>query len=266
MLASPDDTSSERTIVDPNAIDAKGTTAIDFSRASLDGKRVAVSLSRNGSEEGDVHVYDVETGRELGDVVPRVNGGTASGALAWNADATGFWYSRYPRGNERPAADMAFYTQVWFHTLGTKTGDDVYCLGKEFPRIAEIGLDTSDDGKHVLVRVANGDGGEFAYWLRGADDRWTQFATYEDKVIHAAFGGDGKLYLLSRRGAPNGKVLRLDPGAPDLSKAATVVETSCPYRPSSRSRVSTGMTCSSPTRASRSRSPGSASAGPTASP
>jgi prolyl oligopeptidase len=62
MLASPDDTSSERTLVDPNAIDAKGTTAIDFYRPSLDGRKVAVSLSRNGSEEGDVHVYDVETG------------------------------------------------------------------------------------------------------------------------------------------------------------------------------------------------------------
>lgn len=226
LLTSPDDTSSEKTLVDPNAIDAKGATAIDFYRPSLDGKKVAVSLSRNGTEEGDLHVYDVETGRELGDIVPRVNGGTAGGALAWNADATGFWYSRYPRGNERPAADMAFYTRVWFHRLGTKTGEDGYCLGREFPRIAEIGLDASDDGKHVLVRVANGDGGEFAYWLRSPDDKWAQFATYEDKVIHAAFGGDGKVYLLSRRNAPNGKVLRLDPSAPDLSKAATVVETS----------------------------------------
>ncbi len=226
LLNSPDDASSEKTLVDPNAIDAKGATAVDFYRPSLDGRKVAVSLSRNGTEEGDVRVYDVATGRELGDMVPRVNGGTAGGAVAWNADATGFWYSRYPRGSERPAADMAFYTQVWFHRLGTQTGDDVYCLGKEFPRIAEIGLDTSDDGKHVLVRVANGDGGEFAYWLRGPDDKWTRFATYEDKVIRAAFAGDGKVYLLSRRNAPNGTVLRLDPAAPELSKAATVVETS----------------------------------------
>jgi prolyl oligopeptidase len=225
-LTSPEDTASEKMLVDPNGIDAKGTTAIDFYSPSLDGKRVAVSLSRNGTEEGDVHVYDVETGKELGDVVPRVNGGTAGGALTWNADTTGFWYSRYPRGNERPAADMAFYTQVWFHKLGTKTEDDDYCVGKEFPRIAEIGLVASDDGKYVLVQIANGDGGEFAYWLRSPDDKWTQFANYEDKVIRATFGGDGNVYLLSRKNAPKGKVLRLDPAAPELSKSATVVETS----------------------------------------
>ena len=41
---------------------------------------------------------------------------------------------------------------------------------------------------------------------------------FEDQVVHAAFGGDGKIYLLSRRNAPNGKVLRLDPATADLSQ------------------------------------------------
>src|SRR5262249_38790658 len=153
-LASVDEPKSEQVVVDPNKINEKGTTAIDFYVPSLDGKRVAVSLSEGGSEEGNVHVYETATGKELGDVIPRVNGGTAGGSVAWNVDGSGFWYTRYPRGKERPKEDLNFYQQIYFHKLGTPTSEDSYVLGKDFPRIAEIQLRTSPDGKHVLAIVA----------------------------------------------------------------------------------------------------------------
>src|SRR5262249_10227715 len=151
---------------------------------------VAVSLSKGGSESGDVHVYEAATGKEQGDVVPRVNGGTAGGSVTWNADGTGFYYTRYPRGAERGEADMGFYPEIYFHKLGTKTEEDRYELGKDFPKIAEIQLDTSDDGKTILASVANGDGGEFAHYLRSSDGKWTQVTKFSDKVIRAAMGPD----------------------------------------------------------------------------
>src|SRR5208282_2050581 len=135
----------ERVVVDPNQLDSKGTTAIDFYVPSTDGKLVAVSLSKGGSESGDVHVFEVATGKPLAGVIPRVNGGTAGGSVAWNADSSGFYYTRYPRGTERAAPDMGFYQQVYFHRLGTNTDQDTYALGKDFPRIAEVALDSSDD-------------------------------------------------------------------------------------------------------------------------
>jgi prolyl oligopeptidase len=118
---------------------------------------------------------------------------------------------------------MGFYTQIYFHKLGTKTEADTYELGKDFPRIAEIALATSDDGKYVVARVSNGDGGEFAYYLRGADARWTQFSKYEDKVIRSRFGLDGNLYLLSRKNAPHGQILAMPLATPSLDKAKVVV-------------------------------------------
>ena len=80
----------------------KGTTAIDFYVPSLDGKRVAVSLSEGGSEEGTVHVYETATGKELGDVIPRVNGGTAGGSVAWNADGFRLLVHALSARQERP--------------------------------------------------------------------------------------------------------------------------------------------------------------------
>jgi len=132
-LKSADETGSEHVVVDPNQINPAGTTTIDFYVPSLDGRRVAVSMSENGSENGSVHVYDVATGSPLPDVIPRVNGGTAGGSLAWNADGSGFFYTRYPRPGERPEADLAFYQQVYFHKLGTPTEQDTYAIGKDFP-------------------------------------------------------------------------------------------------------------------------------------
>jgi prolyl oligopeptidase len=222
-LKSVDDPMSDRAIVDPNQIDAKGGTEIDFYEPSLDGRYVAVSLSTGGSESGDVHVYDVSALRALPDLVPRVNGGTAGGSVAWNADGSGFYYTRYPRAGERPGPDLGFYQQVYFHRLGTKTEQDAYSLGKDFPRIAEIVLDTSEDGKFILARMSNGDGGEYAHYLLDPAGKWIQVTRFSDQVSAAAFGEGGFLYLLSRENAPMGKVVRVALGKPNLTQARMVV-------------------------------------------
>jgi prolyl oligopeptidase len=222
-LPSPDDPAFAQVIVDPNRLNPKGTTAIDFYVPSLDGKLVAVSLSEGGSEEGTVHVYEVAGGKEVGDVIPRVNGATAGGSLAWNAEGTGFYYTRYPRGDERPKADLDFFQQVYYHKLGTPTGEDRYVIGKEFPRIAEVSLKTTDDGRYLLATVANGDGGEFAHYLMNPAGQWTQLTRFADEISGATFGPDQELYLFSRKDAPRGKILRLSLETPEVAKAKVVV-------------------------------------------
>jgi prolyl oligopeptidase len=222
-LKSPDDPASEHVVLDPTSVDPSGHTAIQFYVPSLDGKQVAVCLAEGGSEAGNVHVYDVATGKAQPDVVPRVNFPTAGGSVAWNADASGFYYTRYPHQGERPLQDLNFYQQIYFHKLGTPADQDSYVLGKNFPRIAEISLSTSDDGKHLLAIVANGDGGEYEHFLLGPEGKWKQLTQFADQISAAAFGADDELYLVSRDGAPRGKMLRLSLATPDLKKATVVV-------------------------------------------
>ena len=220
----------ERVLVDPNKLDPSGRTAMDWYVPSADGKYVAVSLSQGGSESGTVHVYDVATGKETGDVVPYANSGTAGGSLTWVGEGKdlGFYYTRHPHKGEVPETDMGFFQKVYFHKLGTKDTDDKISIGDkatfEFPRIAECELGTSKDGKWVVAIVQNGDGGE--YWLYLLDTKsgkWSRFADVPDKIKQVTFGVDNKLYLLSIKDAPNGKLLRLDPSKPDLAKAEVLV-------------------------------------------
>ena len=222
-MKSASDPGTEKVVVDPNRIDAKGGTSIDFYEPSHDGKLVAVSLSLGGSESGDVHVYDASTGKPLPDVIQRVNNGTGGGSVAWRADNKGFYYTRYPRPGERPAADLGFYQQVWFHKLGSPASADTYSLGKDFPRIAEILLSTSDDGRYMLAQMANGDGGDFAHYLLSPSGQWTQVTRLADSVNRVAFGGNDSLWMVSRQGAPRGKIVRVPLSNPQLASARTIV-------------------------------------------
>ena len=228
-LASPNDLKSERIILDPNQLNTNGTTAIDFFVPSLDGRLVAVSLSENGSEDGSLHFYETATGRKLSDVVPRVQYPTGAGSVAWNTDGSGVYYTRYPHPGERPAEDVNFYQQVYFHKLGAPVAGDKYEIGKEFPRIAEISLETSEDGRYVLASVANGDGGEFAHFLRDPSGPWRQITRFDDQVKLARFGretrtgGENALYLVSRKGAPRGTILRLALNQAGLANATLIV-------------------------------------------
>jgi prolyl oligopeptidase len=220
-LASADDLKSEKMVLDPNAPDPKGTTAIDWFVPSRDGKYVAVSISTGGSEDGTLHVYETATGKALPDSIAHVQYPTAGGSAAWNAN--GFYYTRFPRKGDRPDADLNFYQQIYFHRLGTPDSEDTYSIGKEFPRIAEIKLEASRDGKYILATVANGDGGDFAHYLLGPAGDWKQLTQFSDQVKAARLGRDDALYLLSRADAPRGKILRMPLDKPELASATMIV-------------------------------------------
>src|SRR5262245_34969566 len=99
-LKSANEPESERVLVDPETVAPGKHGHIEFFVPSLDGKRVAVCIAVDGRQEGTLHVYEVESGKKLDDVLPRVSTGTLAGSVAWNADGSGFWYTRHlPNGN-----------------------------------------------------------------------------------------------------------------------------------------------------------------------
>jgi prolyl oligopeptidase len=212
-----------KVVFDPNVWNTNGTTAMDWFVPSLDGKQVAISLSENGSEDGTLHFFETRTGRALPDVISGVQFPTGGGSAAWNADGSGIFYTRYPRPGEVADADAHFYQQIWFHKLGTPASADTYELGRDFPRIAEVELAMSDDGQWLLATVANGDGGDFAHFLRAGAGKWRQLTHFADGIKAIEFGKDDALYLLSKKNAPRGKILRLPLSETDPAKATVVV-------------------------------------------
>jgi prolyl oligopeptidase len=216
--------SSWHPIFDPSAYNTNGTTAIDWFAASPDGHWVAICLSERGSEAGTLHFFDVDTGIQLADEIPRVQFPTGGGSAAWVSDDSGILYTRYPAPGERPEADLRFYQQIWFHQLGTPLSEDRLEIGKDFPRIAEIKLASGETGQPILARVHSGDGGDFAHYLRNQSGRWTFLGTrYKDHLVSARFGPDGALYYASDNHARFGRIFRLAPSATNIAQASMVV-------------------------------------------
>ena len=214
---------SERVVVDPNALDAKGTPGHRLVRAVARRKLVAVSLSEGGSEDGDVaRLRGRDRQDSWRDVVPRVQRrhGRRQRRLE-RATAPGFYYTRYPHGGERPAEDLNFYQQVYFHKLGTPTEKDTYVIGKDFPRIAEIDLETSRrrplparhgrERRRRRVRALPPRAGRHVDAAHALRRRRRCTATLRPRR---------SLYLLSRKDAPRGKRARRSPLASRTSPKA----------------------------------------------
>ena len=209
-LAASADPGTRKSLVDPNAMDPGGHIAIDWYVPSPDGALAAVSLSRNGSEDGTLHIYDVATGAEIGEPISRVQYPTAGGALAWTADGKGFWYTRYP-GDDAPEAERHFNIAVYFHRLRAPLASDTLVLSKKdgVPRTGEVFLDNRAGGHAVLASVQLGDGGQWQQFVLREGQPPLKIAAYEDRIIAGAIAKDGTVYGLSRKGAPAGKVLKL---------------------------------------------------------
>ncbi|HEY2070178.1 MAG TPA: hypothetical protein VGG48_11540 [Rhizomicrobium sp.] len=188
------DPASRKALVDPNTLDTKGLTAIDWYTPSGDGTKVAVSLSEGGSENGTLHIYDTATGKEIDKPIAGVQYPTAGGSMAWAQGGKGFWYTRYP-GPDAPADDQHFNMQVYFHTLGADPKTDTLALSKAdgLERISEIFLDNRFDRPSIMAMVQRGDGNTWAYYvLKQGTAPALQIGTYTDDVVFATIGADDR--------------------------------------------------------------------------
>lgn len=212
-----------RVVVDPNQLDPDGLTSIDWYKVSPDGKQVAVSLSVAGSELGELNIFETSSGKRVGEKIARVNSGTAGGSLSWTRDSQAFYYTRHFSVDPGNPEDHRVYQHVYYHVLGTDIEKDRYELGQGFPVIAEIQLVQDNASDHLLATVQEGDGGNFAHYLRRPNGEWQQFSQFGDGVKQAVFGPNERLYLVSLADAPRGKLLELPLGKLEVEQAKTLV-------------------------------------------
>lgn len=205
------DPASRKPLVDPNALDRSGHIAIDWFVPSNDGTKVAVSLSKNGSEDGTLHVYDAASGKEIEAPIARVQFATAGGSLAWADDAKGFYYTRYP-GPDAPADHQHFYMQVYFHELGTDAAKDPLVLSEKdgLEKVSEVFLDNRENLPNVMAMVQRGDGNIWSYYVLAKGKAALRVGTYSDNVVYATFGPDGGIYGISRKNSSNGFIVKLN--------------------------------------------------------
>ncbi len=138
-----------RTLVDPHRLTGDPTAAVDWFHPSPDGRLLAFGLSTGGDERSTLHVLDVASGDHLRDRIPH----TRAASVAWEPDASGFLYTRYPGDAE---GDRGEHRRVYHHRLGGPWSTDRLVWGRLPDPTAWASVSLSPDGRWMLVHISVG--------------------------------------------------------------------------------------------------------------
>ncbi|HMP04843.1 MAG TPA: prolyl oligopeptidase family serine peptidase, partial [Lacipirellulaceae bacterium] len=211
-------------LIDPNQWSADGTVALGQAAVSEDGRLVAYTRQDAGSDWVTIHVMEVESGRELGDVLQW----SRHGNVVWNGAGDGFFYARYPEpppGQQHQA--LALGQMIYFHSLGTPQADDqlVY-RDPEHPEYINA-LTRTDDDRYLVLSIYRSTDPQNKVLVRRVDAPldapWT--ALIADFANEFGFiGNEGsRLLLVTDLDAPTKRVVALDAEQPGRDAIAEVI-------------------------------------------
>ena len=142
-----------RILLDPNTLSADGTVALSGEAISDDGKLLAYGTAASGSDWMEWHVRDIDSGKDLSDLIKWVKFSGAS----WTKDGKGFYYSRYAEPkHDASMRDANYFQKLYYHRLGTTQAEDQ--LIYERPDNKELGFNgtVTDDGRYLIITVWQG--------------------------------------------------------------------------------------------------------------
>ena len=200
-------------LIDPAQLSRDPETSVTLEDVSRDGTLVAYGVRQGGADETAIYIFNVKTGKTLEDELPAARYSDVN----FSPDGSGIYYSR---NNQQG-------TLLYLHTLGTRNSRDTLLFGREF-RGERLGGDdlfsgvVTDDGRFLVVAIWRGvparrvdivfrdltkPGSFFEVLVWGLDSRFE------------AIRAQGAWYVKTDYQAPNGRILRADPGIlPDVWK------------------------------------------------
>jgi prolyl oligopeptidase len=218
--------------LDPNKVSPDGTVRIGLVDFSNDNRCVAIARSEAGSDWQQLRVMEVESKKELSDVIQWVK---FSGA-AWQGK--GFYYSGYSKpekGQELTAKNA--YQKIYYHKLGDpQEKDKLIYEDKEHP-LRYQGVGITEDEKYMFLTISEGTHGNELYY-KNLSRKNMNFEPlikgfeFDTSVIDNV--GD-KFLVFTNTDAPNYKVILMDPKKPAKENWQTII----PEKPEVLSGAST---------------------------
>ena len=200
-----------RVLIDPNSLSADGTVAVGAMSVSRDGKYMAYSVNKAGSDWSEFNVIDITSGKNLPDKIEWVKFSGAS----WQGD--GFYYSRYDAPSKGTGlSNRNEYHKVYFHKIGTPQSEDrLIYETRNFPLRSHYAR-TTEDEHFLLLSESEGTSGN-SLFCKDLTIQGSQFvklaAGFKNEYTVIDNIGD-KLLVLTNEGVPNRKLVLIDPKKP----------------------------------------------------
>ena len=207
-------------LLDPNKLSDDGTVSLGGISFSNDGKYMAYTIQRSGSDWVEIYVKDMATLELLPD---HIEWAKFTGA-SWYKD--GFFYAAY----DRPEAGKEFSNvnenhKIYYHKLGTpQDQDELFYSNPAQPRYFHQ-VDLTED-EHYMFLFESGQGAGSTLWIRDMQDpkgKFVQIADDMDYQYSPIDVIDGTLYIFTNYNAPKGRICKVSTKAPQMANWVDVI-------------------------------------------
>ena len=207
-------------LLDPNKLSDDGTVSLGGISFSNDGKYMAYTIQRSGSDWVEIYVKDMATLELLPD---HIEWAKFTGA-SWYKD--GFFYAAY----DRPEAGKEFSNvnenhKIYYHKLGTpQEQDELFYSNPKQPRYFHQ-VDLTED-EHYMFLFESGQGAGSTLWIRDMQDpkgKFVQIADDMDYQYSPIDVIDGTLYIFTNYNAPKGRICKVSAKSPQMANWVDVI-------------------------------------------
>ena len=208
-----------RIFLDPNELSSDGTVALGSISFSHDGRYMAYSISRSGSDWSEFYVMDTKTLQVLPD---HIEWAKFSGAT-WKGD--GFFYSAYDKPTENAYTSKNSTHKIYYHRIGTPQSKDQLFYQNPTEPMRFFSTSVNQEETIQFLYESGGGTGNILY-IRDLGHENSQFVKLVPNMDYAyspiATIGD-KVYLLTNEGAPMYKIMVMDIRKPERKDWQTVI-------------------------------------------
>ncbi len=203
-------------LLDPNTWSEDGTIKLASLDLSRDGKYLAYSISRAGSDWREFFIMEVESRTLLPD---HIQWAKFSGA-GWHED--GFFYSKYdpPADTSKALSAKNENHKVYYHKIGTPQRDDILVFEDKDNPLRFHGVSVTEDGRFAILSISDRGRGKngnaiFVRDVKKGEKSFKPLVNQFDNTIRVIDNIDGKLLVKTNTGAPNERVVLIDPAKPE---------------------------------------------------
>ncbi|MFC0170433.1 prolyl oligopeptidase family protein [Pseudoduganella danionis] len=199
-----------RLLLDPNTLAADGTVALAGLAVSPNGKYLAYSTAASGSDWNEIHVRDIDSGKDTNDHIKWVK----FSQTAWLHDASGFFYSRYDEPTEATKlAAVNYFQKLYFHKIGTPQSADTLVYERPDHKDWGFSAEVSEDGHYLIIHGSQGTENKNRVFYKDLTRKGAPVVALleEFDAAYSFIGNDGPVFLFrTERDAPRGRIVAID--------------------------------------------------------
>jgi len=206
-------------LLDPNKFSEDGTVALTNYAISKNGKYIAYSISRSGSDWNEIMVKDIEKNQKLDDHIKWVK----FSGIGWYQD--GFYYSSYEQPDENEKYEEVHQNhKVCYHQLGEKQGnDEVIFENEEYPERNYYAY-LSDDEKYLFISEKESTSGNDLHIKNlEKDEEFTRLTTNFNYEYYVVDHEGDYLYIHTNYKAPKYKLIRINVNSLDIGNWRDII-------------------------------------------